>query len=577
MNNLKIALKLTIGFGVAVILMISMGLTNYKAFQNLKTTVSDLYGGAMSVGTLNAVDSNLSQVRAYVLILSDVDRREEERTAAIATVAEKLSFVTEKMNKYETFMLKDPNPDPVDVQNVADFKSKLSAYIDGVNALIATCEQGNFEAAKQTLLSPDYVAVRDSVFDSSAVIELYNHTLADEAKADGDATIDNAIQMLLTLIVAAVLLSVVLAVYITLGLTKGMSRIGKLAAQIAACDLTATIAPKLVKRRDEVGRLAKELSKMQNVMKDTIGKITTAGNELVDTATVSNEKFTEVNGYIQEISAATEELSAGMEQTAASTEELNSTALEIGHAVEVVSEKSQDGAKMAGNIAERASTLSNNFTHSRELASSTFESIQGSLSASLEDAKGVEKVNSLADAILGIAGQTNLLALNAAIEAARAGEAGKGFAVVADEIRALAENSKGTATQILEIASTVVKSVDSLIEDANKLLDYVSKDVRTDYNAMLDATEDYKGAARDVDDMTRDLSAISEELQSTINTVIQTIDDVSRAADEGANTTTNVAAQVGQVAVNAKTVMENLEKTKTTADDLRVLVQKFKV
>ncbi|GHU40267.1 hypothetical protein FACS1894111_00630 [Clostridia bacterium] len=575
MNNLKIAFKLTLGFGVVIILMLVVAVTTYQNFNTMKIRIGSVYEGGISVGFVNAMASDFNQIRANLLIVTDDERTEDVWAASRTTIKEDLQSVLDLVQQYEDLM--PAVPDPIDVKNLTAFKEHYSEFTDYVNTVVSTAQGGGFEAAKGILLSSDYITLRDTLDQDIVILDEYNQTLATTAKADGDATVDEAISLLTTIIVCAVVFSILVAFYITFGLTKGMSQMSKLATQIADCDLTATIAPKLVKRRDEVGSLAKELSKMQTVMKDTIGQITSAGNELVDMAAVSNEKFTEVNGYIQEISAATEELSAGMEQTAASSQELNSTALEIGHAVEVVAEKSQDGAKMAGDIAGRASELNTNFTNSRDVANTTFENISGSLSASLEDAKGVEKVNSLADAILGIAGQTNLLALNAAIEAARAGEAGKGFAVVADEIRALAENSKGTATQILEIASTVVKSVDSLIEDANKLLDYVSKDVRTDYNAMLDATEDYRGAARDVDDMTRDLSAISQELQSSINTVIQTIDDVSRAADEGANTTSSVAEQVGQVAVNAETVMENLKKTKATADDLRVLVQKFKV
>lgn len=57
----------------------------------------------------------------------------------------------------------------------------------------------------------------------------------------------------------------------------------------------------------------------------------------------------------------------------------------------------------------------------------------------------------------------------------------RGFSVVADEIRKLAEQSKETVIKIQGITNKVISSVDSLSCSANELLDFVAKDVTSDY------------------------------------------------------------------------------------------------
>ncbi|MDO5710632.1 MAG: methyl-accepting chemotaxis protein [Micrococcales bacterium] len=86
------------------------------------------------------------------------------------------------------------------------------------------------------------------------------------------------------------------------------------------------------------------------------------------------------------------------------------------------------------------------------------------------------EIGNVVKVITSIAEQTNLLALNATIEAARAGDAGKGFAVVANEVKDLArETAKATeevdskVSAIQADAGSVVHALEGVAQTVNRI------------------------------------------------------------------------------------------------------------
>lgn len=339
-------------------------------------------------------------------------------------------------------------------------------------------------------------------------------------------------------------------------------------------DLTYRIE---VRSKDEIGAMAVAVNHF-------IEKIRESFHEVYDSAVFVDQSVQEVNGNInrlngniEEISATTEELSASMEETSASTEEVRATVEEINAAVENITQKAQDGAVTVEDINKRAALLREKFEKSRDVAHTIHTQVEGKLEKSLQEAKAVDKINDLANGILGIASQTNLLALNASIEAARAGEAGKGFAVVAGEIGKLADESTKTVNEIQEINQMVFNAVTNLSENAKELMQFVSINVSDDYENMLLATKDYTDDAGKVDRIVTELSATTEELLAAVENITSAIAGVAIATDEGAQGTGNIANKASESSLESNRTVEETEKVKESVDKLIDAVKSFKI
>ncbi len=378
-------------------------------------------------------------------------------------------------------------------------------------------------------------------------------------------------------IAVSIVILIVIAFLIVTDITKSLNAAAKQMNCMAKGDYASDFMNRFLGRKDDFGHLSRCIEDMKSAMVKLISQVQTESETISIAAGSVNECVAKLNDDIAGVSAATQELSAGMQETAATTTMADEAAGEMHSAVQHIARRSQDGAQGAAEIKGRAEQTNIRIINAQEKAAHLKNEIQQDLESALENAKVIDQIYELSGVIMNVVSQTNLLSLNASIEAARAGEAGRGFAVVAGEIGELAEQSRQTVIKIQEVTQEVTEAVENLSTNARKLLDFVVKDVSTDYEGFLTIGEQYDKDGASVDVLMREFSDIAQELFGNMEGIKNSMSDISKAAEEGAEGTTEIAQRASVIAGESAEVLEQVTKTRQSAETLREEISKFHV
>ena len=389
--------------------------------------------------------------------------------------------------------------------------------------------------------------------------------------------IENVMYMIIILAGALLVIGIMVSYLLGNTIAKGIKMIQERLQFMEEGKFDFLFEEKLLRRKDEVGIIARSSYNMQQKIADMIKKIQLESVNVKTIADISLKSMEEIHENIEDISATTEELSAGMEETSASTEEMNASTCEIESEVSNMKEKTLHGENLAVEIKQRAGKLKDETDISHQNAINIYERTNVQLRESIKRTEAIEEIKELSQTILQITSQTNLLALNAAIEAARAGEAGKGFAVVADEIRVLAENSKNAVSRINDITYNVSEAVGSVVEDSKSLLEFVDNQVLNDYEMFVNTSLQYDQDADRVNEVVTEINSIAEQLFETIQQMRQAIDEITTAAGEGAGGTSDIATKVADIASKMDSVLQKTMENQRSAEKLDKMVEFFRL
>ncbi|MFT3905949.1 MAG: methyl-accepting chemotaxis protein [Steroidobacteraceae bacterium] len=600
--NLKVSTRLTIAFGVVLLLLAAVIGVSILRMQKINQSVDEITE-VNNAETRSATDL---RAEAYQIALDVRDLILNEDAQILKSESDDLQ---QTFGKFEALLAKLGTQ--FSATAASDEEKQLldkvrSSYAEVRTAGTKVAELGvanrNREAAAfmKSDFSPRNQLMRKQCEQLVEVEDRQN----DAAAATATRTAAQARTMILSLGVAAVLLAVFAGVLVTRSILKQLGGEPDYAASVlqavAAGDLSVTVKTRrddetsmLFAVRSMIDRLrqvidgqsrvvqaanrgdfkarvdlnglagfqqemgaglnqlaatvGESVDDVKRVMKalsegdlsQTIGKsYESAFGEMKEYA---NNTVLQLSSIIGEINAAAQALAGAAEEVSATSQSLSQASSEQAAGVEETSASIEEMTASIAQNTENAKVTDSMATKAASEAAEGGEAVRSTVTAMKQIA---QKIGIIDD----IAYQTNLLALNAAIEAARAGEHGKGFAVVAAEVRKLAERSQVAAQEIGTVASGSVE----LAEKAGTLLAEIVPSIKK------------------TSDLVQEISAASQEQSSGVGQINAAVTQLSQTTQQNATASEELAATAEEVSNQAEQLQETMRFFKVSGQTTRV-------
>ncbi|HSW62274.1 MAG TPA: methyl-accepting chemotaxis protein [Dissulfurispiraceae bacterium] len=534
LKNLSIKTRLLAGFGAVLVLTILIAAASIVFVRGIGGELDQIvHVDLPNVKMLDEIQVNVNGV-AYALrnaIIFDDPQTMQQELDRIAEANKKIGDAIEKL---EMSIKSDKGR-----QLLGDMKTKRAAYREDLAKVIQLIKDGKKKEAGQSLTA-SLRTTQGAYFASRDTLIKFHAQLMEEDSKQAASMVQQAKFIVIALLFLAIAVAVAVTLLIVRSITGPLAEGISVANRLAAGDLTATVS---VKYNDEVGKLMTAMDVMVKSLRELVGKIKSAADNLASGST-------QLSASAEEISRSIHDQSSRSSQIATATEEMSQTVIDVAKNTSGIAGIS---TQTYGQAKDGEAVVGQSVSEVQAIASTVAES-----SAVMQRLGNSSKeIGNIVDVINDIADQTNLLALNAAIEAARAGEQGRGFAVVADEVRKLAERTSQATSQIGKMIRSIQAEVDNAVVSMNNATARVETGVQFSRKAgdslgnIVQSVSSLQSMVQQIASATEEMSSVSE----TISSDIQSIADGSKQISAGGGQIAQSSSDLARLAAELQSVV----------------------
>ncbi|HEX4321803.1 MAG TPA: methyl-accepting chemotaxis protein [Acidobacteriaceae bacterium] len=540
LNNLPVARKFMVAFGIVCALCILLGVYTLMTLRNIAKDSADVSDSAIpSVQYLSDIRGALNDLRRQDLDLllcttqscnAEHSANRQQAIAAYAAAAK----------GYEPFISY-----PGEREIYQGFSSSYNQYLDVSNRASTLLAASKTSEAFDLLDNNSAVAKFKSIIDGTNSDITLNFKFATQEAKQTTQSSNRATWINSAVTIVIILLSGMIGFMLTRMIAPRLQEATEALERMAIKDLTVVVESNST---DEIGRMSAALNTSVSAMRAVLSSVARGAENLSASAAQMSTRSLEANGNAQSQSGKTNQIAAAAQEMTATIGEISRNAETAAHA----SRRSAEMANEGGTVMQAAAAT-------MERISTATSSVAGKMT---ELAARSEEIGKVVTVIQDISEQTNLLALNAAIEAARAGEHGRGFAVVAGEVRRLAERTR-SATE--EIAGTI----SSIQHETRQTLDLMAESHQAvnsgigETSRARQSLESIIGSAKEVEHMIQMIATAATEQTSASGEISESATHISQLAVENSHV--------------AEETAEGCKQLSVLANDLDGMIREFKL